>query len=497
MNNYILAIDQSTSGTKALLFDQSGTLLGRSDLPHRQIINNKGWVEHDPEEIYKNTVNSVKALVTRSGINKHEITAVGICNQRETTVAWHRETGVPVYNAIVWQCARAENICSGLEQAGHGEMIQMRTGLHLSPYFTAAKLAWILQHVPRAQKMADADLLCGGTIDSWLIYKLTKGRSFKTDYSNASRTQLFHLAEGRWDEEICRLFGFSSGLLAEICDSNALFGYTDFEGLLDTPVPIHGILGDSHGALFGQGCFSPGMVKCTYGTGSSIMMHIGEVPIESKSGIATSIAWAIDGKIDYVLEGNINYTGAVMKWICDDLGLISSPKEAGVLAAKASVEDETYLVPAFTGLGAPYWNSFARAALWNMGRHTGKAEIVRAAEECIAYQIADIIERISEISGMSISALRVDGGPAKDGFLMQFQSDILNIPVMPSVVEELSGTGAAFMAGIGIGLYDLKVLSGLEQIEYLPQMSEALREKKRAGWHTAVLAVLEHSTGTV
>lgn len=491
MSRYILAIDQSTSGTKALLFDERGALLRRADLPHRQIVNDKDWVEHDLNEIYSNTIGVVKNLIAQSEIDKNNIVGIGISNQRETGAVWNRISGEPVFNAIVWQCARGEAICKELEEAGHAPSIKERTGLHLSPYFTAAKLAWVLQNVPAAKEDAGKGQLCCGTIDSWLIFKLTGGKSFKTDYSNASRTQLMNLKTSAWDEEICALFGLSASMLPQLCDSNAEFGCTDFEGFLDKPIPIHGVLGDSHGALFGQGCLQTGMIKCTYGTGSSVMMNIGGQPVESDSGVVTSIAWSMDGKIDYVLEGNINYTGAVMKWICEDLGLISSPKEASKLAAAASAEDKTYLVPAFTGLGAPYWDSAARATLWGMSRHTGKAEIVKAAEECIAYQIADIVDVMAAASGIPVAALRVDGGPTRDKFLMQFQSDILGIPVMVSRVEELSGTGAAFMAGIGLGLYELDaVMEMVERESYSPKITQNLRKSKYAGWKHAVEKVL-------
>ena len=493
MDKYILAIDQSTSGTKAMLFDNNGALLCRSDLPHNQIIDDNGWVEHDLEEIYRNTINVVVDVVKKAGINKNQVAAVGISNQRETGAAWHRDTGKPVYNAIVWQCARGESICADLEAKGYAQTIKSNTGLHLSPYFTAAKLAWVLQNVSGAKQAAEEKKLNCGTIDSWLIYKLTNGKSFKTDFSNASRTQLLNLAGSKWDIDICQWFGLSPDMLPEICDSNALYGYTDFEGFFSTPIPIHAAIGDSHGALFGQGCLNPGMIKCTYGTGSSVMMNVGKKPLDSESGVVSSVAWAMDGKIDYVLEGNINYTGAVMQWICDDLGLISSPKEASEVAESASKEDETYLVPAFTGLGAPYWNSAARAALWNMSRHTGKAEIVRAAEECIAFQINDIVRIMAETSGVKVASLRVDGGPTRDRFLMQFQSDILDVPVMVSSIEELSGTGAAFMAGIGIGLYDLDIVSTVEHIKYDPKLTPDLREKKLLGWKNAVSAVLKNN----
>ncbi|MBC8570430.1 FGGY-family carbohydrate kinase [Zongyangia hominis] len=487
---YILSIDQSTAGTKGLLFDAQGTLICRSDVSHRQIIDERGWVEHDAEEIYRNTIAAVKAVVEKAGIDKALIAGVGISNQRETAMAWDRETGKPVYNAIVWQCARGEAICKEIEAKGHASMVKKATGLHLSPYFSAAKLSWILQNVPGVQEKAQAGKLCMGTMDSWEVYKLTGGKSFKTDYSNASRTQMLNIFSLRWDEEICGLFGIDTGCLAELCDSDADYGETDFEGFLPRPIPICGVLGDSHGALFGQGCLQKGMIKTTYGTGSSVMMNIGKTPMLSKSGVVTSIAWSMGGQVDYVLEGNINYTGAVMKWIVEDLGLLSSPKEASQAAGAANGEDETYLVPAFTGLGAPYWDSEARAVIYGMTRTTGKNEIVKAAEECIAYQIADIVGVMSRESGITIDSLRVDGGATRDAYLMQFQSDILNIPVRVASVEELSGVGAAYTAGLSLGLYDQGIFERMTRRDYLPQMSEKTREKKRAGWQKAVSVVL-------
>lgn len=490
-NHYILAIDQSTSGTKALLFDQDGGLAARSDLPHRQIISAAGWVEHDPVEIYQNTLQVVQNVVEKAEINKDKIIGVGISNQRETAMAWDKETGEPVFNAIVWQCARGEAICKKIEAEGHADYIKRSTGLHLSPYFSAAKIAWILQNVPRAQEAALQNKLCCGTMDSWLVYNLTGRKEFKTDYSNASRTQMFNISTLQWDEGVCALFGITAGMLPEVCDSDSLFGMTDFGGYLNHPVPIHGVLGDSHGALFGQGCLEKGMIKSTYGTGSSVMMNIGENPVISKSGVVTSIAWGMGGKVDYVLEGNINYTGAVMKWIVEDLGLIQSPKEASALAQKANDSDSTYFVPAFTGLGAPYWDSEAKGVLCGITRSTGKAEIVKAAEECIAYQIADIIHVMSEESGISIDSLRVDGGPTKDRFLMQFQSDILNIPVKVPGVEELSGVGAAYAAGLKLGLYRKDtIFTRIPRTDYLPQMTEAKRSERYNGWKNAVSMVL-------
>lgn len=480
MSRYILGIDQSTSGTKALLFDESGDLSSRHDLPHRQIISDNGWVEHDPAEIYNNTIEAVKGVVLKADIDKASIIGIGISNQRETAMVWDKSTGLPVYNAVVWQCARGEVICEKLRERGVSDSIREITGLHLSPYFSAAKIAWILQNIDTKGKQ-----LCAGTMDSWLLYKLTG--QFKTDYSNASRTQMFDLTSLKWSEEVCGMFDIDTGILAEVCDSNADFGMTDFGGFLDTPIPVHGVMGDSHGALFGQGCRAPGSIKATYGTGSSVMMNIGDTPIFSDKGVVTSIGWGIDGKIDYVLEGNINYTGAVMKWIVEDLGLIESPKLAAEYAIKAGADDETYLVPAFSGLGAPYWNSKARAVLCGMSRTTGKAEIVKAAEECIAYQIADIINAMCDTAGISGESLRVDGGSTRDRYLMQFQSDILNLSVLVPEIEELSGMGPAYAAGIALGCYDKdEIFSRIARSEFLPVMGENIRTKKINGWKAAL-----------
>ena len=480
----ILAIDQSTSGTKALLFDGEGQLLGRHDLPHEQKINSQGWVSHDPMEIYRNTLETVRLLLEETGADRESIGAVGISNQRETALLWDRDTGLPVADAVVWQCARAAGICQRL--ADRGDAIQERTGLNLSPYFPAAKWAWLLENTPG---LAGKDL-CAGTIDAWLVYKLTGGRVFATDYSNASRTQLFNLRTLSWDEEVCGWFGIDPAMRPEVRFSDSLFGETDFGGLLPHPVPIHGVLGDSHGALFGQGCLSPGMVKATYGTGSSVMMHIGEKPVFSEKGLVTSLAWGMEGKVDYVLEGNINYTGAVTKWVVEELGLLSSSKEAGPVAQSADPADTTYLVPAFTGLGAPYWDSGAKAMLYGMSRTTGRAEIAKAAEECIAYQIADVLELMGQEAGVAIQELRVDGGLTKDKFLMQFQSDILNLPVAAPEREELSGMGAAFCGGIAAGVYSEEIFQAVRRSRFLPVVEAALRRKKREGWKQAVETLL-------
>lgn len=490
MSRYVLGIDQSTQGTKALLFDEEGTLICRTDLPHKQYINEKGWVEHDPEEIYANTLAVVKNLVKKAGINKNDLAVLGISNQRETAMVWNRTTGKPVYNAVVWQCARGAQICEEIEKAGDADMIRSHTGLQLSPYFSAAKIAWVLKNVGGVQELADKGELCCGTIDSWLVYKLTGGKEFRTDYSNASRTQMFNISELKWDKQVCGLFGIPMSALPEVTDSDGDYGITDFDGYLDHEIPIRGVLGDSHGALFGQGCVETGMIKSTYGTGSSIMMNIGDKPVFSNR-VVTSLAWKLGGEVNYVLEGNINYTGAVITWLKDDLELISSPGETEQLAKESNPADKSYLVPAFTGLGAPYWDSEATGILTGMTRTTKRKEIVRAALDCIAYQITDVIKAMSTESGIDISELRVDGGPTKNKYLMQFQSDIAHVTVQVPSSEELSGIGAAYAAGIAAGIYNKKeVLNKMTRIRFTPQMQPEERAQKYAGWKNAVEQVL-------
>lgn len=487
---YLIGIDQSTQGTKALLFNQEGSLIRRTDKSHRQIINEKGWVSHDPSEIYRNTIETVRRLLEESGIDRENVEGVGISNQRETSLAWDKISGEAFGEAIVWQCARAADICDRVEKMGEAENIRRRTGINLSPYFPASKIAWILENEEGAKEKAQKGEICHGTVDSWLIYKLTKGKYYKTDYSNASRTQLFNIFELKWDEEICRLFGIDPGNMAEVCDSDSDFGETDFEGILPKAVPIHGVLGDSHGALFGQGCLSPGMIKSTYGTGSSIMMNIGKHPVLSTHGVVTSLAWSMGGEVNYVLEGNLNYTGAVITWLKDDLKLIESPGETQILAEEAAEDDHTYLVPAFSGLSAPYWDSRASAAMIGMTRTTGKAEIVRAGLQCIAYQITDIVKAMSEDADVKVEELRVDGGPTRNAYLMQFQSDIMQAAVQVPDAEELSGIGPVYAAGLALGVWDNRVFGKIKRTKYEPSMEEAEVKRKYSGWKDAVSKVL-------
>lgn len=490
MGQYILSVDQSTQGTKALLFDEQANLLKRVDLPHEQKINDKGHVSHDPEEIYQNLLQVVAAVVVQAGIDKAEIAAVGISNQRETVVAWDKATAVPVADAIVWQCARSRDICQQIEEETDPEQIRIKTGLVLSPYFPASKFAWLLENIEGLKARAQKNEICFGTVDTWLIYRLTKGASYKTDYSNASRTQLFNLVDLTWDRELCTLFGLDSEWLAEVCDSDSCFGMTDFDGYLDQPIPIHGVLGDSHGALFGQGCLEKGMTKATYGTGSSIMMNIGEKPVLSTHGVVTSLAWCMGGTVNYILEGNINYTGAVISWLKDQMGLIISPGETSEIAAASNQDDMVYLVPAFTGLGAPYWDSQAAAAIIGMTRTTTKMEIVRAGLESIGYQIADVVNAMCEDIGASLEELRVDGGPTRNEYLMQFQSDILGTRVRVPEIEELSGMGAAYATGLAVGLYKKDIFDKMSAKIYQLGMGEERKLLKYQGWKAAVKRTL-------
>ena len=452
MAKYILGIDQSTQGTKVLLFDENGKAVCRVDKGHRQIVDERGWVEHDPEEIWKNLLEITKELLSETKVSCKDIAAIGISNQRETAVAWNKESGKPVYNAIVWQCARGAAICQRLDKDGFGERVKSHTGLALSPYFSAAKLAWIIENVDEAKSLMD-------TL--------------------------------KWDEDICNAFGIKASALPEVCDSNALYGVTDFDGLFERPVPIHGVFGDSHAALYGQGCHLPGMIKATYGTGSSVMMNIGSKPISSQKGLVTSLAWSLDGKPEYVLEGNINYTGASITWLKDNVELIESAAETAALAKKANPADKTYFVPAFSGLGAPYWDSEATGMFTGITRVTGKSELVKAVVDSIAYQISDIATLMEEESGKTLKGLRVDGGPTRNDYLMQFQADILDRPVEVPDSEELSAMGAAYAAGISVGIYEnKKVFDGISRITYVSGMGQDRRDQLKSGWESSIRRTL-------
>lgn len=505
---YVLGIDQSTQGTKLLLFDEKGKVVRRVDRPHRQIVNGQGWVSHDMDEVYANILSAVKELMEATKIDAMELAAVGISNQRETTVAWDSE-GKPCCPAIVWQCSRAVDVAESVagltlddqhrvfdgahaDSAGTciraADYIQDVTGLPLSPFFSAAKMRYLLEN---DCKDVPIERLHMGTVDSYLVYRLTGGKVFATDASNASRTQLMELDRVCWSREVCDIFGIPMQVLPQILDSNGDFGETDFDGVLDHSVPIRCVMGDSHGALYGQHCHEPGMMKTTYGTGSSMMLNTGTERIRSRHGLAASLAWSIDGTPSYVLEGNINYTGAVISWLKDDLELIRSAKEVNELCERANPEDTTVVVPAFTGLSAPYWASDVKAAIVGMSRTTRKAELARAAVESIAQQITDVYDAMREDFGQDIPVLRADGGPTGNPYLMQFQSDMTDACVFASEAEELSAIGVAYLAGVTAGVYDkIDVFHNIAYREYHANMESAKREAKRAAWKAAVDTVL-------
>lgn len=488
--NYVLSIDQSTSATKALLWDSMGKLVSRFDKRHRQITNELGWIEHDPEEIYRNTLAVVGGLLDQSGVDSSAVKAIGLSNQRETAVCWSRGSGKALCNAIVWQCARAESITATIEAAGQADLVQAVTGMPLSPYFSAAKYAWMLQNIPAVREAYEQQGLCCGTIDAWLLFKLTG--AFKTDYSNASRTQLLNLDTLAWDPDVVELFGLRTDVLPEICFSDSLFGCTDFDGLLPEPCPVHGVLGDSHAALYANRCWQQNTAKVTFGTGSSVMVNAGPQRPAAVPGVVSSLAWGLGGTITYAIEGNINYTGAVIDWLVHDIELLREPREAGVLAATVEDTGGVFLIPAFSGLGAPYFNNHARAAFLGLNRNTKKAQLVRAAEECIAYQIADVVEVVDQAIGRPLTFICADGGPTRDGFLMQLQADMLQIPLRMNGIEELSGQGAALVAGAAAGVLD-PLEAGAENSarEILPQISKIERDRRFRAWKNAVAVINE------
>ena len=487
MSKYVMGLDQSTQGTKVILFDSEGKIAFQATQSHKQFINDKGWVEHNPKEIWNNIKILARQITWDNGVSPSDIVAIGISNQRETSLAWNKSTGKSIYPAIVWQCARGASICDELENRGLKNLVKENTGLPLSPYFSAAKLAWIMRNVPEAQKLVKEKNLCMGTVDSWLIHKMTGGKVFKTDYSNASRTQLFNIKTLAWDNEICAAFGIPVDALPEVNFSDSFFGKTNVDGIFDVEIPIWSMLGDSHAALFGQGCHTAGLAKATYGTGSSIMLNTGENLIKTEQGLASTIAWGMNKKVYYALEGNINYTGASITWLKDDLKLIESAAETESLAHQSNPADKSYFVPAFTGLGAPYYDNDATGIFSGITRVTGKNEMVRAVVDSIAYQIFDVINLMEKVSGDKLRSLQVDGGPTRNAYLMQFQSNILNKPVEVPPIAELSAMGAAYCAGIAAGFYNKeKVFGGLSWQQYNPNMTADEREKLLRGWHEAV-----------
>lgn len=485
---YIISVDQSTQGTKVLLINPNGEIVLKLQKNHKQIIPRPGYVEHDMEEIYSNVIELIKEVFVKEKLNAKDIECLSITNQRETVVAWDAITGKPLHNAIVWQCSRGSEVCKLISKAD-SSYIKTITGLPLSPYFSAAKIGWLINNVPLIADKICKNEICFGTVDSFLIYNLTRGEAFKTDVSNASRTQLFNINTLRWDEKICSIFKIPVNTLPNVVASDAYIGTTTIENFIEEGIEIRGILGDSQAALFGQGCLEKGMLKATYGTGSSIMMNIGETNNFNSSSLVTSIGWQRGKDVIYVLEGNVNYAGSVISWLVDDLKLVDTPSDTEKCAKLANVDDKCYLVPAFTGLGAPYWRSDVRAAFINMSRTTGKNELVKAALESIGYQINDILSRMKKITNINDIELRVDGGPTKNTWLMQFQSDISNCLVSSSMISELSAMGVAFIAGLQKKYFTTNIFAEKRNI-YVPKMNGETRIEKCIGWEKALKMIL-------
>lgn len=488
-----LAVDQSTSATKALLFQPDGRLIDSVTLEHRQIYPQPGWVEHDAQEIYHNTLAALRTLVAQTGITARDVLCLSITNQRETIVVFDRATGQPLYNAIVWQCRRGDPICRALVEAGHQDSVRHRTGLKIDTYFPASKLMWLFQHEPHiAQKVADGQALIG-TIDSYLIYRLTGGQVFATDHTNASRTLLLNIHTLMWDAALCDLFGVPPGALPEVRESRARFGETTLDGLLDTPIPICGVMGDSQAALFAQRCYTPGSAKVTLGTGTSVLLNIGATLRPSASGNVTTVGWVYDGQPTYAFEGIINATGASIAWLRDQLGLINTSQETEALARAVPDNGGVYLVPAFVGLSAPYWRADVQGAIVGLTPSSSKNHVVRAALESIAYQIKDVLDLMAQDAAMPLVLVHADGGAVRNSFLVQFIADITRITVRASSLPELSALGAVFAGALGMGLYpSLEALAQLplDFVDYTPQIDPAEAERYYAGWQTAVQRVL-------
>ncbi|SMO52622.1 glycerol kinase GlpK [Fodinibius sediminis] len=484
---YILAVDQGTTSSRAIIFDKRGSVQSIAQKEFKQIYPKAGWVEHDGSKIWSTQSSVVAEAISEAGLHAEDIAAIGITNQRETTVIWDRKTGKPVYNAIVWQDRRTSEFCDQLkEKEGLVEKIREKTGLIIDAYFSATKIKWILDNVEGVRQRARAGELAFGTIDSWLIWNFTRGETHVTDATNASRTMLYNIHEGKWDREILDLLDIPESLLPKVKSSSEVYGKTRN---LAVDIPIAGIAGDQQAALFGQRCIDPGMVKNTYGTGCFMVMNTGEKPITSKNNLLTTIAWEIDGKVEYALEGSIFIAGAVVQWLRDELGIIRHASEVEKLAGSVKDNNGVYLVPAFSGLGAPHWNQHARGTMVGLTRGANAGHIARAALESIAYQTTDVIASMEADSGIEIKELRVDGGATANDLLMQFQSDLLRVPVIRPKILETTALGAAYLAGLAVGYWkDHEEINSQWQEDktFTPQKSEAEVDELRNGWNRAL-----------
>ena len=488
MERYLLALDQGTTSSRCILFNRQGEAVSKVQREFSQIFPREGWVEHDATEIWASQMGVALEAMLLKGIGADEIAAIGITNQRETTVVWEKETGKPICNAIVWQCRRTAELCEELKRQGLEETVRARTGLLIDPYFSATKLRWILDHVEGAQERAEQGELLFGTVDSWLIYQLTGGRVHATDPSNAARTMLFNIHTMQWDEELLRIFRIPARMLPRVLPSSGIFGYTD-PALFGKSIPIAGVAGDQQAALFGQCGFASGDAKNTYGTGGFLLMNTGDRPITPKQGLLSTVGWQIGERTSYVLEGSVFVCGAVIQWLRDGLGLLKHASDSEKMALRVKDNGGVYLVPAFVGLGAPYWDPYARGSLHGLTRGTGKDHVVRAALESMAYQTADVLLAMQEETGLPLRSLCVDGGASQNGFLLQFQADLLGIPLLRPACVETTAFGAASLAGLAVGVYEsLDELRAIRRIdrEFCPTMSAQERTKLYDGWKDAV-----------
>ena len=489
MDKYILALDQGTTSSRAIIFDKEQNIYGIEQKEFKQIYPKEGWVEHDPMDIWASQYGVLQEVLAKSNIQPEQISAIGITNQRETVIVWDKQSGEPIYNAIVWQCRRTADICEKLKSDGFDKYIKENTGLLIDAYFSATKVKWILDNVEDAREKADKGDLLFGTVDTWLLWKLTNGRVHVTDYTNASRTMLFNIKELKWDKKILEKLNIPISMLPEVKSSSEIYGYVNLGGKDNIKVPIAGIAGDQQAALFGQAAFNKGDAKNTYGTGCFLLMNTGDELVESKNGLLTTIAIGLNGKVNYALEGSVFMGGAIIQWLRDEMGMLTDAQDSEYFAKKVKNNGGVYVVPAFVGLGAPYWDMYARGSIFGLTRGSNKNHIIRAALESIAYQVRDLINAMEEDSGCKINTLKVDGGASKNKLLMQFQSDITNIEVCKPIITETTALGAAYLAGLAVGYFN-----GIEDIskrwyvgeKYEPKMDSKSRETLYNGWKKAV-----------
>jgi glycerol kinase len=482
---YILALDQGTTSSRALLFDQDGAVRAAAQSEFEQIFPQPGWVEHDPAQIVSSQIAVAGEALERGGASAKDVAAIGITNQRETTIVWNRETGQPIHHAIVWQDRRTADFCERLRSDGHAPLIQQRTGLLIDAYFSASKICWMLENVPGARALAEAGKLAFGTVDSWLVWKLTRGTVHATDVTNASRTMLFNIHTGGWDRELLDLFRIPPSLMPEVRSSSEAYGDVTAINEL-TGIPIAGIAGDQQAALFGQRCFEPGMTKNTYGTGCFMLQNTGTRAVLSANRLVTTVAWKLGGQTEYALEGSVFVGGAVVQWLRDGLGLIRKSEEVEALAKSVADNGGVYFVPAFVGLGAPHWDSYARGTILGLTRGSSAGHIARAAVESIAYQVADLLDAMHRDSGGTVTELRVDGGAAANNCLMQFQADILGVPVLRPAITETTALGAAYLAGLAVGFWPSRLASAESGRRFEPDMPASKARALRDRWNQAV-----------